>query len=579
MLTDKYLEESGDEVSNEFSTLETVLLVWMGLRLRNLSNIENIGNDYPKWKNKAIAEFNKYSGTEFGKTKKTSLDMVKNAVVNGVTLTIENVYNRLKKTDDKLKKKNILINGKKDLNKGIKSTQNELKNLCNISNKCANKQFIKACDDAYSKIIAGQDAENAIESSIKKLVQNGIEVIGYTKNNTSMDAAVRRAVTSGVNQTSLKIKIANCEKFGINIVKTSSHGGARPDHARWQGQFFYLDKPVKGLKKFKSSTGYGKVDGLGGANCRHSFYEVTNYEYENNLVNDEEFELNRNNEQYELEQKQRYYERQIRKWKKRKNVLDECGVDSTKESKKIKYWQNKRSQFIKESNIQFKKEHGINNILKNDYPREKVIKRPLFGENSNEKLIKKANNIKYDGAPKIFDYSKEKEEKIIETFAKIDSLSLKDGYEYMAISNKKTGQQIGNLSTSSNKSHVNPSKEMYKIISEADENSLTMVHNHPKKSPPSVGDIISCNNNKAIGEMLVVNSDGETYFFSIPKDARIDLSTEEARQELRSYFNAKRNWIASQYPDASENDIRHLTLKRISEEAGWNYGRKRIEKK
>ena len=81
---------------------------------------------------------------------------------------------------------------------------------------------------------------------------------------------------------------------------------------------FYLDKPVKGLKKFKSSTGYGKVDGLGGANCRHSFYEVTNYEYENNLVNDEEFELNRNNEQYELEQKQRYYERQIRKWKKRK---------------------------------------------------------------------------------------------------------------------------------------------------------------------------------------------------------------------------------------------------------------------
>ena len=142
--------------------------------------------------------------------------MVKNAVVNGVTLTIENVYNRLKKTDDKLKKKNILINGKKDLNKGIKSTQNELKNLCNISNKCANKQFIKACDDAYSKIIAGQDAENAIESSIKKLVQNGIEVIGYTKNNTSMDAAVRRAVTSGVNQTSLKIKIANCEKFGIN---------------------------------------------------------------------------------------------------------------------------------------------------------------------------------------------------------------------------------------------------------------------------------------------------------------------------------------------------------------------------
>lgn len=575
MLTDKYLEESGDEVSNEFSTLETVLLVWMGLRLRNLSNIENIGNDYPKWKNKAIAEFNKYSGTEFGKTKKTSLDMVKNAVVNGVTLTIENVYNRLKKTDDKLKKKNILINGKKDLNKGIKSTQNELKNLCNISNKCANKQFIKACDDAYSKIIAGQDAENAIESSIKKLVQNGIEVIGYTKNNTSMDAAVRRAVTSGVNQTSLKIKIANCEKFGINIVKTSSHGGARPDHARWQGQFFYLDKPVKGLKKFKSSTGYGKVDGLGGANCRHSFYEVTNYEYENNLVNDEEFELNRNNEQYELEQKQRYYERQIRKWKKRKNVLDECGVDSTKESKKIKYWQNKRSQFIKDSNIDFKKKFGTNNVLNKAYSREKVIKKSLFAENF-EKNSKRNTNSKYDGVPDVFNYKADKQRRLTDTFIEIDNRFMKDGFEHLAIHSKRTGEILVPISTSKLNNHVDPSKAMQKLLLTSPENSLTAIHNHPNNTPFSIGDIISCNNNKALGEIIVINNNGESYYFSIPKGARINLSIAEYENELREYFRKTKNWLSQQYPNESEADIHHLALVKICKKAGWNYGRKRV---
>lgn len=579
MLTDKFLEESGDDVSNDFSTLETLLLIWMGLRLRNIASLEDIEEEYPKWKNKACREFFEYSGTEFQKVKKSSQSKVKTAIKSGIAMTVSNIFSRLKDTDAQTSKKDMLNRSNKNLNKGIKDTQGEIKNLCNISRKCTNKQFIKACDEAYSKIVAGNNADKAIESSIRKLSQKGIEVVGYTDHTTSMDSAVKRAVTSGVNQSSLKFKMDNCKELGINIVKTSSHGGARPSHQEWQGKLFYLHTPVKGLQNFKKATGYGRVDGLGGANCRHSFYEVTDYEYKNNLVDTEEFDKNRNDDQYELEQKQRYYERQIRSWKKRKNILDECGVDSTKEAKKIREWQDKRSQFIKESNIQFKKEHGIDNVLKKAYPREKVIKRPLFGENSNEKLIKKANNIKYDGAPKIFDYSKEKEEKIIETFAKIDSLSLKDGYEYIAISNKKTGQQIGNLSTSSNKSHVNPSKEMYKIISEADENSLTMVHNHPKKSPPSVGDIISCNNNKAIGEMLVINSDGETYFFSIPKDARIDLSTEEARQELRSYFNAKRNWVASQYPDASENDIRHLTLKRISEEAGWNYGRKRTEKK
>lgn len=155
-------------------------------------------------------------------------------------------------------------------------------------------------------------------------------------------------------------------------------------HQEWQGKLFYLHTPVKGLQNFKKATGYGRVDGLGGANCRHSFYEVTDYEYKNNLVDTEEFDKNRNDDQYELEQKQRYYERQIRSWKKRKNILDECGVDSTKEAKKIREWQDKRSQFIKDSNIHFKKEHGIDNVLKKAYPREKVV----MAERSTEEALK-----------------------------------------------------------------------------------------------------------------------------------------------------------------------------------------------
>lgn len=377
MLTDKFLEESGDDVSNDFSTLETLLLIWMGLRLRNLASLEDIEEEYPKWKNKASREFFEYSGTEFQKVKKSSQNKVKSAIKNGIAMTVSNIFSRLKNTDAQTSKKDMLNRSNKNLNKGIKDTQGEIKNLCNISRKCTNKQFIKACDEAYSKIVAGNNADKAIESSIRKLSQKGIEVVGYTDHTTSMDAAVKRAVTSGVNQTSLKFKMDNCKELGINIVKTSSHGGARPSHQEWQGKLFYLHTPVKGLQNFKKATGYGRVDGLGGANCRHSFYEVTDYEYKNNLVNTEEFDKNRNDDQYELEQKQRYYERQIRSWKKRKNILDECGVDSTKEAKKIREWQDKRSQFIKDSNIQFKKEHGIDNVLKKAYTREKVVNKNI----------------------------------------------------------------------------------------------------------------------------------------------------------------------------------------------------------
>ena len=377
MLTDKFLEESGDDVSNDFSTLETLLLIWMGLCLRNLAFLEDIEEEYPKWKNKACREFFEYSGTEFQKVKKSSQNKVKSDIKNGIAMTVSNIFSRLKDTDAQTSKKDMLNRSNKNLNKGIKDTQGEIKNLCNISRKCTNKQFIRACDEAYSKIVAGNNADKAIESSIRKLSQKGIEVVGYTNHTTSMDAAVKRAVTSGVNQTSLKFKMENCKELGINIVKTSSHGGARPSHQEWQGKLFYLHTPVKGLQNFKKATGYGRVDGLGGANCRHSFYEVTDYEYKNNLVDTEEFDKNRNDDQYELEQKQRYYERQIRSWKKRKNILDECGVDSTKEAKKIREWQDKRSQFIKDSNIQFKKEHGIDNVLKKAYTREKVVNKNI----------------------------------------------------------------------------------------------------------------------------------------------------------------------------------------------------------
>lgn len=377
MLTDKFLEESGDDVSNDFSTLETLLLIWMGLRLRNLASLEDIEEEYPKWKNKACREFFEYSGTEFQKVKKSSQSKVKTAIKNGIAMTVSNIFSRLKDTDSQTSKKEMMNRSNKNLNKGIKDTQGEIKNLCNISRKCTSRQFIKACDEAYSRIVAGNNADKAIESSIRKLSQKGIEVVGYTDHTTSMDAAVKRAVTSGVNQTSLKFKMDNCKELGINIVKTSSHGGARPSHQEWQGKLFYLHTPVKGLQNFKKATGYGRVDGLGGANCRHSFYEVTDYEYRNNLVDTEEFDKNRNDDQYELEQKQRYYERQIRSWKKRKNILDECGVDSTKEAKKIREWQDKRSQFIKDSNIQFKKEHGIDNVLKKAYTREKVVNKNI----------------------------------------------------------------------------------------------------------------------------------------------------------------------------------------------------------
>ena len=100
----------------------------------------------------------------------------------------------------------------------------------------------------------------------------------------------------------------------------SHHGGARPSHARWQGRVYSLvgEIEIDGVtyKDFYTETGYGSVEGLGGANCRHSFgpwITGTARSYEPDPEHPSGLS---NNEVYEMTQEQRRRERSIRKTKR-----------------------------------------------------------------------------------------------------------------------------------------------------------------------------------------------------------------------------------------------------------------------
>ena len=135
-----------------------------------------------------------------------------------------------------------------------------------------------------------------------------------------VDVAVRRHVRTQIAQDGMRRTLEVCGEAGIRLVEVSSHGGARPSHARWQGRVYSLggETEVEGVayKDFYSETGYGKVDGLGGANCRHSFgpwlpgtprmYEPEP-EHPSGLDSDEV---------YRLQQGQRRRERDIRQTKR-----------------------------------------------------------------------------------------------------------------------------------------------------------------------------------------------------------------------------------------------------------------------
>ncbi|MDR3256746.1 MAG: phage minor capsid protein [Endomicrobium sp.] len=115
-------------------------------------------------------------------------------------------------------------------------------------------------------------AEQAIGNAVDSLTREGIHTIEYASGrNIMIEAGVRRAVVSGINRTACEVSLQRAEELGVDLVKTMEHLGARSEHALWQRQVFSLSGNGK-YSDFYEETGCGEVDGLGGVNCRHSFY-------------------------------------------------------------------------------------------------------------------------------------------------------------------------------------------------------------------------------------------------------------------------------------------------------------------
>lgn len=124
--------------------------------------------------------------------------------------------------------------------------------------------------------------EAALHSAVREMMRSGISTVTYRDAETGrqtvtnrVDVAVRRHVRTQIQQDGLRRTMELCRASGCRLVEVTSHCGARPSHAEWQGNVYGLDGPCevdgKSYHGLADATGYGSVDGLGGANCRHSF--------------------------------------------------------------------------------------------------------------------------------------------------------------------------------------------------------------------------------------------------------------------------------------------------------------------
>lgn len=220
---------------------------------------------------------------------------------------------------------------------GVDTTMALIGNYTKTTAKVSTVAFNSILDRAYIQIISGAfDPTTALKRAIKELATSGIEKIAYPSGATSsIETAVRRAVTTGVNQSVSKLQLLRAEEMGCELVETSSHAGARPSHAEWQGKVFCIKGHHKRYGDFYRETGYGTGEGLCGWNCYHSFYPYFEGLSTPSFSRDPSSDAGRTNgDDYELQQKQRYYERKIREAKKECSTIDAAMNSATNDELK-----------------------------------------------------------------------------------------------------------------------------------------------------------------------------------------------------------------------------------------------------
>lgn len=246
------------------------------------------------------------------------------------------------------------------LNAGYAATRGTMRNITRTTANTATQQFERALDKAWLQVRSGGFSyDTAVRSAVKDLAGRGVEAIRYpTGHVDTLETAVRRAVVTGINQTTCRLQEELAAEMGMDLVEVSAHAGARPSHAVWQGKIFSLSGNSTKYPKFAEATGYGTGPGLGGWNCRHSFspyYEGSPRAYPPELLEkyeakDIEYDGQKMTE-YEASQKQRYMERNIRKWKREYTALEAAGQDTGPAAAKLRAWREKESDFLAQTGL------------------------------------------------------------------------------------------------------------------------------------------------------------------------------------------------------------------------------------
>lgn len=464
------------------------------------------------------------------------------------------------------------------MQRNYEATLGEWKNFTRTTAKASQQTFIRAMDKAYTLTASGAISyTQAVREAIKEVSTEGVIVAYPSGKADTIETATLRAVRTGVSQATAQIQLARMKEMGNVLAITSSHLGARPSHELWQGRIFYVDwnkmdkiyplseistpsKEDEVLKAkypdFVEATGIGEVDGLCGANCRHSF--SCHYEGQNNPF--EQYDSEENKKVYELSQKQRAMERRIRKTKRevmaRKAAVDNATDKRVKFEFDLEY--QKKAALLKKQNQAYNEFCDKNNLKRlpdrletakwdrqqaaeargaaERYQSEKESLPRKGGLEQNSVDWGKVNSPQY----------REKFQKITSNPKIIDSLHTRakwalynrDGKltEELYAVNLENGEEIARIVNQNNVSSVRRTRQFNNSLSKADvaKERVMLIHNHPNSLPPSINDINALLKHKYVSG-ITAGHNGNVFCYTRPQKAIEEFDYYVALRKYKEY--------------------------------------------
>lgn len=216
------------------------------------------------------------------------------------------------------------------MQRAYEATLGEWQNFTRTTAGEAYRQFIVECDRAYYSVQSGAVSyTQAFREAINRIADEGVVVAyrdkdGKITRRDTIETATLRNIRTGISQSCAEITNTRMEEMDWDILLVSAHLGARytekndyTNHFWWQGKFYSKSGKDERFPPF-SVCGQGDVQGINGANCRHS-YGPGDGEF--NPYSD--FDSEENKKAYDLSQKQRQLENRIRHTKRQVMAIKE----------------------------------------------------------------------------------------------------------------------------------------------------------------------------------------------------------------------------------------------------------------